>query len=195
MDVKKLIVLVGILLLLPFAISLKSQTFGQGQSLFTDIKAHQVGDILSVNIVESNDASSAVATKTNKKSNSSTSGGPGIGTLDFFPLFSAKAKSDHKFDGKGEQTRSGDLTARMSVTVVGLKPNGDLIIEGTRILGISNDKEVLTLTGVVRPKDVTSENSVESYLIADAEITYTGKGVSTSGSRPGFLNRLFSWIF
>lgn len=195
MDVKKLLLLVAILLLLPFTISIRSQTFGQGQSLFSDIKAHKVGDILSVNIVERNDASTEVEAKTNKKSNSSTSGGPGIGTLDFFPLFGASAKSNHKYDGKGEQTRSGDLTARMSVTVVGVKPNGDLIIEGTRVLGISSDKEVLTLSGVVRPKDITSENSVESYLIADAEITYTGKGVSTSGSRPGFFNRLLSWLF
>lgn len=195
MDVKKLLVLIAILLLLPFAISIKSQTFGQGQSLYTDIKAHQIGDILSVNIVERNDASTEVESKTSKKSNSSTSGGPGIGTLDFFPMFGASAKSNHKFDGKGEQSRSGDLTARMSVTVVGIKPNGDLIIEGTRVLGISNDKEVLTLTGVVRTKDITADNSIESYLIADAEIMYTGKGVSTSGSRPGFLNRIFSWIF
>ena len=83
----------------------------------------------------------------------------------------------------------------MSVTVVAVRNNGDLVIEGTRIIGISNDKEILTLTGVVRAKDISADNSIDSYLIADAEISYTGKGVATTGSRPGFFTRILSWLF
>ena len=195
MKLMKLLVVLLALLLLPFTIKVKGQDFGRSQSLFTDIKAHKVGDILSVNIFEQAKASSKVETKTEKSNTASTRGGPGIGTLDFFPLFGADYESDNEFHGKGKNLRNGSLRARMSVTVMAVKDNGDLIIEGTRIIGISGDRETITLSGVVRSEDIAADNSIASYLIADASIHYTGKGNAQSGSRPGFLARLFNWIF
>ncbi|MBI5265886.1 MAG: flagellar basal body L-ring protein FlgH, partial [candidate division Zixibacteria bacterium] len=64
-----------------------------------------------------------------------------------------------------------------------------------RIVAISGDREVMTLTGVVRPKDIGGDNTIQSYLIADADIRYTGKGNSNTASRPGFITRLLNWIF
>jgi flagellar L-ring protein precursor FlgH len=184
-----------ILLLLPFAIKLRGEDFGQHQSLFTDIKAHQVGDILTVLIYEQNSATQQIETKTEKTTKFSTQGGPGIGSLDFLPLFGVDGDSKGTHDGKGENIRNGSLRAKMSVTVMAIKPNGDLVIEGSRTIGISGDRETLTLTGVVRQKDITPENTVDSYLIADAEIHYTGKGSANTGSRPGFLMRFLNWLF
>lgn len=195
MNVRRFLLLLGILLLLPFALKVRAQDYGRGASLFSDVKAHRVGDILTVLISEQNRASNQVETKSEKSSSASASGGPGVGPLDFIPLFSVDAKGDSKHDGKGENLRSGNIRARMSVSVVAVKPNGDLIVEGTRIIGISNDRETITLSGVVRSKDITSENTVESYLIADAEIQYSGKGNTNTGSRPGLLVRLVNWIF
>ena len=83
----------------------------------------------------------------------------------------------------------------MSVTIVGVKENGDLIVKGSRTIGISKDKETLSLTGVVRQKDITPENTVDSYMIADAEIAYTGKGVANNSSRPGIIMRFLNWLF
>ena len=83
----------------------------------------------------------------------------------------------------------------MSVSVVAVKDNGDLVIEGHRVVGVSTDQESLALSGVVRQKDVKNDNSIDSYLIADAEITYTGKGASNTASRPGLLSRIVNWIF
>ncbi len=134
-------------------------------------------------------------TKTEKTTKFSTKGGPGIGSLDFLPLFGVDGSSKGTHDGKGENIRNGSLRARMSVTVVDVKPNGDLVIEGSRIIGISGDRESLTLTGVVRRKDVTPANTIDSYLIADAEIHYTGKGTATTGSRPGPIMRFLNWLF
>jgi len=185
----------ALLLLLPFSLKLRSQDFGKSQSLFTDIKAHRVGDILTVLIVEQNRASNQVETKSEKSSSSSISGGPGIGPLDFIPLFGADLKADNKHDGKGENLRTGNIRARMSVTVSAVKNNGDLVIEGTRVMGISSDKETLTLSGIVRPEDISAENTVESYFIADAEIHYDGKGATNTGSRAGFFVRLANWLF
>jgi flagellar L-ring protein precursor FlgH len=192
---KRILIATLILILLPFTIKLQGGDFGQASSLFSDIKAHKVGDILTVNIYENTQATNKAETKAEKSGQVSTSGGPGTGFLDFIPLFGAKAESKNTFDGKGENLRNRNLRAKMSVTVVAVKENGDLVIEGTRTVGISTDKETLTLTGVVRQRDIASDNSIESYLIADAEISYQGKGSITNASRPGPVMRFLNWLF
>lgn len=195
MNLKKILLIVLALLLLPFTLRVLSGDFGQSSSLFTDIKAHKVGDILTVLIYETSKASSQTETKAEKTGKFSTKGGPGIGTLSFIPLFGAEGQNKNTFDGKGENLRNQTLRARMSVSVVAVKENGDLVIKGSRTVGISKDKEVLTLTGVIRQKDITPGNTVDSYLIADAEISYTGKGVTNTSSRPGIVIRFLNWLF
>jgi flagellar L-ring protein precursor FlgH len=195
MNLKKIALILLVLLLLPFALKIQAQDYGRGQSLFTDIKAHKVGDILTVLIFEQSQASNQVESKNEKKGSAEVSGGPGVGPLDFIPLFGASAKSDYKHDGKGESLRKGSLKAKMSVTVVAVKANGDLVIEGSRVVGVSKEKESLSLTGVVRAKDITSDNTIDSYLIADAEIHYTGKGNQSTAARPGIISRLLGWLF
>ncbi|HWR81835.1 MAG TPA: flagellar basal body L-ring protein FlgH [Candidatus Deferrimicrobium sp.] len=195
MNFKKTILILLVLLLLPFALRLRGEDFGQSQSLFTDIKAHRVGDILTVLIYEQNRAAQQIETKTEKTTKFSTEGGPGIGTLDFLPLFGIEGSSEGVHDGKGENIRNGSLRAKMSVTVIEVKANGDLVIEGSRTIGISGDRETLALTGVVRSKDITADNTIDSYLIADAEIHYSGKGNANTGARPGPLMRFLNWLF
>jgi len=195
MKLLKILFFILILLLLPFSLRVFSGDFGQSNSLYTDMKAHKVGDILTVLIYENSDATSQNETKTQKDGKFSTSGGPGIGSLDFIPLFGADGENKNSFNGKGENLRNQSLKARMSVTVVGIKENGDLIIKGSRTVGISKDKETLTLTGVVRSKDIASGNTIDSYLIADADISYTGKGVANTSGRPGIIMRFLNWLF
>lgn len=192
----KILLLVLVLLLLPFALKSKGQDFGRGQSLFTDIKAHKVGDILTVLVYEQTQATNQIETKTEKKTDASTGGGPGMGPLlKLIPEFGLSVNNDAKYDGKGENLRNGSLRGRISVTVVAIRENGDLIIEGSRVIGISKDRETMTLTGVVRSQDIGPDNSVKSFQIADAEIHYTGKGTADTGARPGFFTRFINWIF
>ena len=195
MNLKRIFIILFVLLLIPFTIKLRGEEGKRIESLFTDIKANKVGDILTVMIYEQSQATQKSESKTEKSSKTSASGGPGVGSLDFIPLFGMDFDNSNTFDGKGENTRNGTLSARMSVTVMSVLPNGDLVIEGTRTVGISGDRETLALTGVVRQKDISPDNTVDSYLIADAEIHYTGKGNANTASRPGFLSRLFGWLF
>ncbi|MEZ5359441.1 MAG: flagellar basal body L-ring protein FlgH [Candidatus Zixiibacteriota bacterium] len=195
MNIKRILILTAILLLLPFTISIRGGDFGQGMSLFSDIKAHKIGDILTVNIYENTQATNKSESKTEKSGSFETSGGPGTGILDFIPLFGAKGENKNSFDGKGENLRNRNLKAKMSVTVVAVRENGDLVIEGHRTVGISNDRETLTLSGVVRQRDINPDNSIESYLIADAQIAYQGKGAITDSSRPGPIMRFLNWLF
>ena len=179
----------------PFSLRVWSGDFGQSNSLFTDIKAHKVGDILTVLIYEASNATSQNEIKTEKSGKFNLKGGPGTGPLDFIPLFGASGENKNSFNGKGQNLKNQTLRAKMSVTVIGVKENGDLIIKGSRTIGIAKDKETITLTGVVRQKDISPNNTVDSYLIADAEISYTGKGASNTGSRPGILIRFLNWLF
>lgn len=195
MNLKKILFITALLLLLPFTLKLWSGDFGQASSLFTDIKANRVGDILTVLIYEYSNASSQAETKNEKSGKFSTGGGPGTGSLSFIPLFGAQGENKNSFDGKGENQRSQSLRGKMTVTVVGVKENGDLIVRGSRTIGISKDKETMTLTGVVRQKDIKPDNTIESYLLADAEISYTGKGAANTASRPGIVMRFLDWLF
>ena len=195
MNLKRILIVTAILLLLPFTLKVYGGDFGQSTSLFSDIKANRVGDILTVNIFENTQATNKAQSKTEKSGSFETSGGPGTGILDFIPLFGAKGENKNSFDGKGENMRNRNLRAKMSVTVVAVKDNGDLVIEGTRTVGISEDRETLTLSGVVRQRDVNPDNSIDSYLIADAQISYRGKGAITDSSRPGPIMRFLNWLF
>ncbi|MBD3331823.1 flagellar basal body L-ring protein FlgH [candidate division GN15 bacterium] len=195
MNYRKVLLILIILLLLPLAFDARGQGFGQSQSLFSDIKANRVGDILTVLIYEQSRATQQVETKTEKSQTAEASGGPGVGPFDFIPLFKVDGQAKSTHDGKGENLRNGSLRAKMSVTVVAVRDNGDLVIEGSRTVGVSGDREVITLTGVVRQRDISPENTIDSYLIADAEIHYTGKGNADTAARPGFINRLINWLF
>lgn len=195
MNYRKVLLILAALLLLPFALKVRGADFGRNQSLFTDIKAHSVGDILSVHIFEQSRASSQVKINSEKSTEYSTRGGPGVGPLGFVPLFGLQADAEVTHEGNVKNLRNGSLRAKISVTVVALKPNGDLVIEGSRTVGITGDREVITLTGVVRSKDVTADNTIASHLIADAEIHYKGTGPSSTAVRPGFVTRFLNWIF
>jgi flagellar L-ring protein precursor FlgH len=169
----------------------------QIQSMFADHKANQVGDALTVIIQENASASNQTSTKTaknNKAAVGSTIAGGG-NVLGFIPLHSLDSEINNQYTGNASTSRSARLTARMTVTVVGKKPNGDLIIEGVRTLKINGENEAIYVNGSVNPAMVRRDNTVLSSSIADLQIEYTGKGTITQGTRPGVVVRFINWIF
>lgn len=189
------IAVLALALLLPYSLKAQDRLHIGAPSLYTDVKAHQVGDLLTIQIFEDASAENQTNTETKKSNTTDISGGPGVGPLDFIPLFgvSGQGKSDYK--GEGSTDRATRLRARMTARVTGITPNGDLLIEGRRVVGVNDDKEALTLTGVVRPMDVAADNTVPSYVIADAQIIYNGRGPAGTGARPGLIIRLINWLF
>jgi flagellar L-ring protein precursor FlgH len=186
-----------ILLVLMTSVSLTAGPFDEAKSksLYTDIKAHKIGDILTVIISENARASNKAKSTTKKSTTASVDGGPGIGGFDFFAPFGMSADNESEFDGEGRTEKNGSLNARMTVKVIGINSNGDLMVEGHRIMDINNDQETLFLSGIVREKDITPANTIYSYQIGDAEISFKGKGQSHDGSRAGFFTRLVNWLF
>lgn len=165
------------------------------RSLYTDHKAHGVGDLLTVMIVENSRASNKAKTTTEKSTDASTSGTAGLGPLRFIPMWGASGGDQLKYDGKGQTEKYGSMQAKMTVTVIDIKPNGDLVIEGNRIVSIDNEEETLFLSGIVRPRDIADDNTIYSYQIGNAKVSTTSKGTVTNGHRPGFITRLINWIF
>ncbi len=188
-------ILISLPLLLAAPKSLFAQIVGPGGSMFTDIKAHRVGDLLTVLIYENAEASNESAQKTEEKADGSTASSGGLGPLNFIPLFGADYQADNSYDGKGTNSRKGSLRARMTVEVVAVRNNGDLVISGTRVISINTEDETMTLSGIVRAVDVAPDNTVESSSIGNARIEYTGKGPVANGSKPGLVSRILNWIF
>lgn len=173
--------------------------------LYTDHKARNVNDVLTVKILEESVAKSKATTKTSSGSEI----GAGISGLFGLERAASRANPDmnldtlvgakfqNGFDGKGETTRSGKLVATISAQVVDILPNGNLVIKGKRVVKVNGEEEIITLTGIVRPRDVAADNSVLSTLVADAKIEYMGRGVVADKQSPGFLGRAMdkAWPF
>lgn len=163
-------------------------------SMYADRIAHQVGDVLTVQIVENTSATAVATTNTKEEYNASLDGGGTSGLSKFMP-FGAKGstKSEHKGDGR--TVRQGTLTGTLTAKVVELFPNGNMRIEGQKCLVVNGEKQITILRGVVRPEDISPGNVVNSNVIADAEIVFKGKGVLANAERPGIIARIFDWLF
>ncbi|MGB7570022.1 MAG: flagellar basal body L-ring protein FlgH [Chitinivibrionales bacterium] len=164
-------------------------------NLYNAHRAMRVDDILTVVIVESANGGSQSGTNTQKQNDLSVSGANGSGLLKFLPSFGASGSSKVDFSGQGATTRQGSLAAEISARVVKVLDNGNLVIDGSKVLEINEEKEIIKINGVVRPQDIEGNNMIYSYNIADAQITYSGKGTSNTGQRPGFIARFLNWIF
>lgn len=170
-------------------------------SLYSDNKARHEGDIITVVLKERTQASKNA--KTEMKKDSSTSFEPmvGLGGRDVSIAgnvlqFGADSASDYKGDAKADQSNS--LVGNISVNVLQVLENGNLVIRGEKWLTLNTGKEYIRLTGVIRSQDVDVNNTVESTKIANARIEYSGTGAHHGGQSPGWLSRFFSgplWPF
>lgn len=165
----------------------------QSGSLFDDFKARRVGDLLTIIVSESTTASARADTAVSKSESASTTAGVGPLLNFLWPELGASGKTDSSV--QGNTTRAGTLTTRLTVTVVETYPNGVLRIEGRRTLKINEETQTLVFTGLVRVRDIRSDNTVPSNAIANAEIYFEGKGIVGTRQREGIITRLFKWLF
>jgi len=168
---------------------------GREDSLYKDKKAFKIGDVLTVIVQEAASATHSTNTKAQKNSSSGVS--LGSSRSQGIPFQDIGISGKENVSGGGQSVRSGALNGRITLRVKEVLPNGNLVINGTRVITVNDEKQVLEITGIVRPEDVTAENTVLSSLVADAQIKYTGKGEVSEKSRFGFFSRLLSmlWIF
>jgi flagellar L-ring protein precursor FlgH len=173
-----------------------------GHGLFADFRAYRVGDLVTVRLDESSKAAGDSSTQLDRESNES------MGVPNFFGLTTALARaypdidpekliewmSESNFNGKGTTSRGNRLDGSISVRVKKVLPNGDLFVEGTKVILINDEEVHMYVSGVIRAEDLDSSNTVASSTIADAQIEFSGRGVLSENQKQGWFTRLFAKI-
>lgn len=161
-------------------------------SLISDKRAYRVGDNLTVLIVETARATASANTATNKNG---AIGASITGLRNTTPRnYSGGIDLNESFKGGGTVSRTGNLLAQITAVVSAVEPNGDLLIQGEQNIALNNEKQHIYIKGRVRIQDISSDNSVLSTRISNAEITYLGRGVLGEKQSPGLLTRLLTWL-
>lgn len=184
---------------------------GYGMALFEDIKARRIGDTITIVLQERTQASKDAKTETSKENDISIANPTLLGSTPEFnapgilPLASnrgntlaAELSSDQEFKGEGTSSQGNSLTGNITVTVADVLPNGNLVVRGEKWLTLNQGDEYIQISGIVRPIDVRADNTVLSGQVADARITYSGKGMVADSNKMGWLSRFFAsaiWPF
>ncbi len=158
------------------------------RGLANDVKARLVGDSITVVILETSSAETSNQVDTIESSDNSVSANNSSNTE------SASIDTNSTYRSGGEVNRSGELLARMTVTIHEILPTGEFRIKGEQKIQINDELQSITLSGNIRPTDIEADNTVLSTRIANARITYKGRGY-TSDDEPGAITEFFRWLF
>jgi flagellar L-ring protein FlgH len=163
--------------------------------LFGDSRAHRVGDVLTITLNEATQASKKATTTTAKKDNVSVDAPTLYGKVRPAILGNgalASLGSKNSFSGSGDSSQSNTLQGQITVTIAQRLANGNLVIRGEKWLTINQGRELIRIAGIVRPQDISADNTIPSTRVADARITYTGKGALADANKQGWLARFFN---
>jgi flagellar L-ring protein precursor FlgH len=179
---------------------------GYANAWFENIRARRVGDMLTIKLVEKTNANKKASTTVEKDNITSITNPTLFGTTPEFdapgilplPLATKKnlnlntsLQSSHDFEGEGDSSQSNELTGDITVTVYEVLPNGYLLVRGEKRLGINQGNEYIKLSGIVRPADIDSSNTVLSTRLADPTIVYVGDGPVADSNVMGWLAKFF----
>ena len=168
---------------------------GPTLQLYSDRRARDVGDLLTITLLENTTATTSANTATAKESDLSI-GTPSIFgapvTLGGKDILSATANGKRDFTGKGNSAQSNRLQGSVTVTVVQRLPNGNLVVQGQKNLRLNQGDELVQLQGIVRPADIAQDNSIPSSRVAEARIVYGGRGPVAQSNAMGWLSRFFN---
>ena len=164
---------------------------GSTINMYADRKAHVVGDTLTIIINENSSANRAGKADNSKSSTIGMNAGVGI----FSVLTKASAGSSDAFKANGSIANTNNVHARMTAQVLEVKTNGNLIISGTQSIKQNGEELKITVSGIVRTEDITSDNTVLSSSIGDAKIRVDGSGPIAGKQRQGILSQIFNFLF
>jgi flagellar L-ring protein precursor FlgH len=160
--------------------------------LFRDLKARNVNDIITINVLENSTATNSANTSTQKKGDVSLAAPSLFGIKT--PANLLQANSGLDFAGTAATTRTSQFTDSISARITQVLPSGDLAIEGTKQVTINGEHQVLKVRGLVRQYDISSNNVVLSTAIANMEVVFDGKGIVSDANKPALLSRIFKYI-
>ncbi len=166
-------------------------------SPFVVQKPYKIGDVIMVLIVESTSAVQKAGTDTQNQDNLGANFSHTIEKLQgaIAPSVGLQGSRSQAFSGSGSTTRSSNVLATVAVTVKNVLPDGNLVIEGTHKVSVNEERQEISILGVVRPKDITAWNTIYSYQVANAEVSVKGTGSVGETSSPGLIMRVLNFLF
>ncbi len=179
---------------------------GERHSLYADLKARTIGDIVTITIAEQASATKQASTETDRTSNMQA-GIPHLFGIENSPWIVnntnlditklVEANFSNTFSGTGTTVRKENLIASLTAQVVEVYPNGNLKIRGGKEIQVNNEVQIIYMTGIIRPVDIMANNTVDSKHVLNAKISYTGKGAISDKQKPGWLMRALDnvWPF
>ena len=169
----------------------------ESASPYSTSKAYKVGDIINIIILESTTAQNRAGTKSDVRDDLSLKFTHTIQRL--APTIGrdnqATGQASNKYQGLGQTSRYSNVQARISAWVTEIMPNGNLKVKGRHKVEVNDEIQEISITGMVRAKDISGANSVYSYQVADAALAVKGTGVVAETESPGWLTRIFNWLF
>lgn len=161
-------------------------------SMFADRKARAVGDTLTILISETSSATRANSANNSKSGDTNVSAGTGLFK---FVTAATNASGSDNFKAQGGITNSNKVSGRITVQVIEVKPNGNMVVSGTQSIVQNRDEHKITIKGIVRREDVSADNTISSWQVADAELKFDGKGPLNAKQRQGILTQIFNILF
>ncbi|ROV62017.1 flagellar basal body L-ring protein FlgH [Vibrio ponticus] len=167
---------------------------GSTTSLYDDSKPHGIGDIITVTLDEATKAAKSADADLSKNNAASMDplevGGQQLNVGDY--NFSYNLANDNKFSGSSAANQSNSLSGSITVEVIEVLANGNLVIRGEKWLTLNTGDEYIRLSGTIRPEDITYDNTIASTRVSNARIRYSGTGTQQDMQEPGFLARFFN---
>lgn len=172
---------------------------GSYNNLFTDSKAFNVGDIITIKVVETIAGQTASGTNTQEQSKMSL-GVPsptimGKQVPNKTPIAGITQNNSDTYKGTASTNRSSKLIATISARVTKVYPNGNLFIVGKKVVKVNDDYQTLVISGIVKPTDILQDNSVDSSRISDMYVEYNGEGYIADSTKPGWLAQFLKKIW
>ncbi len=165
------------------------------KALYADDTARRIGDVLTIKITEDSKVDNKAKRDLQKNVNKSNTFNGDVGGFADLGEFGLSAESNNQLKSKADFKDERSFEDQITVTVVDIQPNGNLVVLGTRNRNIGGDIQVIDVSGIVRPSDIAFDNTVKSGQVADFRIISRNSGVSEPYTRPGWLGRIFDIIW
>ncbi|NIB43254.1 flagellar basal body L-ring protein FlgH [Pseudomaricurvus alkylphenolicus] len=173
---------------------------GGGLELFVDRKAHRVGDVITIVLSERTVSQKTTNISLTKDHDVSFNAGPLLGNNPVVKgsTLETEIQQEREFTGEADADQSNSLQGNITVTVADILPNGNLMVRGEKWMTLNRGDEFIRISGILRPEDITPENTVPSNRLANARIAYSGTGDLADTNNMGWLARFFNspvWPF
>jgi len=164
---------------------------------FRDVKARRIADLVTIQVLESTSAVSEASTETLRESDM------GVQIPNLFGLEQriaelptlVDASTNAEYTGDASTTRRSVVQTSVTAQVMEVFPNGNLLLQGDRELLVNGERQIVTIRGIARPSDISSQNVILSTRVAEMEFEISGKGIVSKTQEPGMLYKILSGVW